>query len=163
MPQNFEKLSVPQLKSRLIQAVKLTKANMAPMLYYLRKKIKAQGKAGQGFGHWVEEHLEIHRRTADRWADQWAIAQGLKKPAKKVVKTFRQLSKSIKPDPAGNMTVNVSLIRPEADAKKFMEAMDVLGEEASDIIYTAVVTAASKKPVKNVTVLTTRTAGAATR
>src|ERR1700687_5546672 len=84
----IEQLKIAELKSRLCQAAKQSRATMAPMLYWLRDKIKKQGKAGQGFGPWVEKHLDITRRTADRWADEWAISEGLKKSP-----TSRQKSK----------------------------------------------------------------------
>jgi len=41
---------------------------MAPVLYYLRQKIKAQGsrndlrRKAEGFGEWVEAHLDFTRR-----------------------------------------------------------------------------------------------------
>ena len=79
MSEDIEQLKITELKSRLCQAAKQSRATMAPMLYWLREKIKDQGKAGKGFGPWVEKHLDITRRTADRWADEWAKKNGRKK------------------------------------------------------------------------------------
>jgi len=156
MPSKFEKLSMPELKSRLVQAVKVTKATMAPMLYYLRKRIKAQGKSGQGFGQWVEEHLEIHRRTADRWADEWAVAEGLKKAPKKTVKTFRHLSKGVTSNSNGRVTVPLSFVLVQKEADEFIAAMNILGDKATVVIYDAVIKAAQshKKPVQAASRLT---------
>jgi hypothetical protein len=63
-------LSVTELKTKL-QAVwrkheKLCRPQMAPLLFHLRLKLKAQGKKGTGFGVWCEDTLDISRRTADR-------------------------------------------------------------------------------------------------
>ena len=79
MPAKVEDLSVPQLKTKLVAAAKETKEAMAEMLYYLRQKIKAQGKKGEGFGAWVEDNLGITRRTADNWANEWAEEEGISK------------------------------------------------------------------------------------
>jgi hypothetical protein len=114
---------------------------MAPMLYQLRAKIKAQGKAGEGFGQWVETHLDISRRTADRWADEYARKHGLK--------TFRQMTKSRpKQSPKtadGKVTIQVSWIATEAQQAEFIEAMSVLGEEAEPLIYKTVIQAAKER------------------
>src|ERR1019366_2449094 len=56
----------------------------APPLYWLRERLRAQGSRNdlhdkdRGFGFWVEEHLDISRRTADRWCDWYAVEAGLK-------------------------------------------------------------------------------------
>ena len=71
------------------------KKDLAPLLYWLRDKLRAQGARNdltqdkdRGFSFWVEEHLDISRRTADRWCDWYAVETGLK-PA-----TSGHLSKS---------------------------------------------------------------------
>jgi hypothetical protein len=93
------KLSEQQLKTALKAAWKkheeLAKEDMAPLLYWLREKLRAQGSRNdihdkdRGFGAWVEEHLDFSRRTADRWCEWYAVTTGLK-PAS----TFGPLSKS---------------------------------------------------------------------
>jgi hypothetical protein len=141
---DLEKLSVVELKATLENIwrkhEKLCHSKMAPLLYHLRLKIKAQGKSGAGFGAWVEDHLDISRRTADRWADQWAISKGLMKPRKK--STFRQLPKSEKESRDGQITVPLSFTLPKEEADKFFAAMQILGDRATNIVYAAIVSAA---------------------
>jgi hypothetical protein len=61
----LEKLSVAELKATLEKIwrkhEKLCREQMAPLLYHLRLKLKAQGKSGAGFDAWVEDHLDIAR------------------------------------------------------------------------------------------------------
>ncbi len=93
-----ETLSTQQLKTALRAACKKyetsAKKEMSPLVYWLREKMRAQGSRNdihdrdRGFGAWVDEHLDISRRTADRWANEWGIAKGLMKP------TFSHVSKS---------------------------------------------------------------------
>lgn len=142
---SFEKLSVAELKATLEKIwskhEKLCHSKMAPLLYHLRLKLKAQGKSGAGFGAWVEDYLDISRRTADRWADQWAISKGLMKPRRK--STFRHLSKSEKKASRdGLITVPYSFTLPEEEADKFLEAVSILGDRATDVVYAAVMSAA---------------------
>ena len=92
MPSKIEQLTITELKSRLLHAAKRSRELMAPMLYHLREKLKAQGKSGAGFGAWVEKNLDITRRTADRWADEYGISAGLKKKRPRSA-TFGQMSK----------------------------------------------------------------------
>jgi hypothetical protein len=72
------------LKSEWKKHERLAKKDMGPLLYWLREKLRAQGSRNdihdkdRGFGAWVEETLDISRRTADRWADWYAIEKGLK-------------------------------------------------------------------------------------
>jgi hypothetical protein len=142
----LENQSVTELKAALEEIwskhEKLCREHMAPRLYHLRKKLKAQGKSNAGFGAWAEDHLDISRRTADRWADQWAISEGLMKPRK--ASTFRQMSKSDakKESPDGQVTVSFSLILPEEGADKFLGAMRILGDRATIIVFAAVMSAA---------------------
>jgi hypothetical protein len=71
----LRELSEQQLKSAIIAVWKkheeLAKQDLAPRLYWLRDKLRAQGARNdvvhdkdRGFGAWVEEHLDISRRTA---------------------------------------------------------------------------------------------------
>jgi hypothetical protein len=137
------KFTISQLKSRLVHHAKRNRAVMAPLLFELRKRIKAQGRKAEGFGAWVESHLDMSRRTADRWADDWAIAHGLKKPPKRAT-TFGQLTKS-KPSVDGKVTMSVSFIVDKQKQDEFVEAMEILGEDAEGIIFKAVTEAAKKK------------------
>jgi hypothetical protein len=86
---DLQKLSEQELKSAIVSAWKkheeLAKQDLAPMLYWLRDKLRAQGARNdltqdkdRGFAFWVEEHLDISRRTADRWCDWYAVEAGLK-------------------------------------------------------------------------------------
>lgn len=96
----LRKLNQQELKSAIISAWKkheeLAKLDLAPMLYWLRDKLRAQGARNdltqdkdRGFAFWVEEHLDISRRTADRWCDWYAVKMGYKQDS-----TSRHLSKS---------------------------------------------------------------------
>ena len=143
----LEKLNVNQLKAKITRTwgkyQRAAQRTMGPLLYHLRKKLKAQGKSGAGFGAWVEDNVDISRRTADRWADEWAIAHGLmKKPPKSA--TIRQLTKS-KPSVDGKVTMSVSFIVDKQKQDEFVEAMEILGEDAEAIIFKAVTEAAKKK------------------
>lgn len=92
-------LSDRELKAAIKSAWKkheqLAKAELAPLLYWLRERLRAQGARNdiadldRGFGAWVEEHLEFSRRTADRWCDWYAVQAGLKQDS-----TCGQLSTS---------------------------------------------------------------------
>jgi len=135
-------LTITQLKSRLIRVARRSRSAMAPLLYQLRTKIKAQGKKGEGFGVWCEKHLEISRRTADRWADEYARKHGLK--------TFRQMAKS-RPKQStktvdGKVTIQVSWVATEAEQEQFIEAMATLGADAEKLIFDTVIAAAKKRP-----------------
>jgi len=94
------KLNEQELKAAIKAAWKkheeLAKQDLAPMLYWLRDKLRAQGARNdltqdkdRGFAFWVEEHLDISRRTADRWCDWYAVKMGYKQEA-----TSGHLSKS---------------------------------------------------------------------
>jgi hypothetical protein len=60
------------------------KRDLAPLMYYLREQLRAQGarndlaNSDRGFAAWVEENLDISRRTADRWCEWFAVETGLK-------------------------------------------------------------------------------------
>jgi hypothetical protein len=85
----LQKLNEQELKAAIRSAWKkyerLAKKEMGQLLYWLREKLRAQGSRNdlrdqdKGFGAWVEETIEISRRTADRWADEYGIANGLMK------------------------------------------------------------------------------------
>lgn len=92
------KLSEQELKSAIIATWKkheeLAKKDLAPMLYWLREKLRAQGARNdltqdkdRGFGFWVEEHLDFSRRTADRWCEWYAVEAGLKPTSGQVSKS----------------------------------------------------------------------------
>lgn len=86
---DLQRLSEQELKTA-IKAVwkkheELAKQDLAPMLYWLRDKLRAQGARNdltqdkdRGFAGWVEENLDISRRTADRWCEWYAVEAGLK-------------------------------------------------------------------------------------
>jgi hypothetical protein len=94
----LQNLSEARLKAAIKSAWKmhehLAKKDMGPLLYWLRLKLRAQGSRNdihdedRGFGAWVEDNLDITRRTADRWADWYAVENRLKDS------TSRQLTKS---------------------------------------------------------------------
>jgi hypothetical protein len=85
-----ENLNEQQLKTLLRAACKKYEASakkeMSPLIYWLREKMRAQGSRNdlhdkdRGFGAWVDDNLDISRRTADRWANEWAIANKLMQP-----------------------------------------------------------------------------------
>ena len=145
----LEKLRVNELKTKLTNTwgkyKRAAQRTMGPFLYHLRKKLKAQGKSSAGFGAWVEDNVDISRRTADRWADEYALGKGLMKPRKHKAPTFGQLSKSSKATPSdGNVPVPLSFVFRQDEADKFLAAMKVLGDKAQAIIYNAVTTAADR-------------------
>lgn len=152
----LEKLTAVELKAKLSRAWKkyqrAAERSMAPLLYFLRKKLKAQGKTGAGFGVWVEDNLDISRRTADRWADTWAISKGLKKPSSRGGQTFRQVSKSSKQTTDGKLVAKLSFVLTEREHEEFMAALQILGDKAERIIFQAVIDAAGsmKRPSASV-------------
>jgi hypothetical protein len=85
----LQKLNEEELKAAIKSAWKkyerLAKKEMGQLLYWLREKLGAQGSRNdlrnqdKGFGAWVEQTIEISRRTADRWADEYGLANGLMK------------------------------------------------------------------------------------
>jgi hypothetical protein len=154
--ESLEKLSVHDLKAKITRTwgkyQRAAQRTMGPLLYHLRKKLKAQGKSGAGFGAWVEDNVDLSRRTADRWADAYAVSKGLMKPRKHKAPTFRQLSNSgeAKPSVDGKVTVPLSFVLSENERDEFMNAVKILGDEATKVIYSAVISAAAqKKPVQS--------------
>lgn len=89
------------IKSTWKKHERLAKKEMGPLLYWLREKLRAQGSRNElrdqdkGFGAWVQQTIEISRRTADRWADDYGLANGLIK--RKL--TSRQMSKGFEDHP----------------------------------------------------------------
>ena len=85
----LKKLNEEELKAAIESTWKkcerFAKKEMGPLLYWLRENLRAQGSRNdlrdqdKGFGAWVEETIEISRRTADRWADEYGLANGLMK------------------------------------------------------------------------------------
>jgi hypothetical protein len=85
----LRKLDQAELKAAIQSAWKklerIGKREMGPLLYWLRERLRAQGSRNdlrdqdKGFGAWVEETIQISRRTADRWADEYGLANGLMK------------------------------------------------------------------------------------
>lgn len=161
-----ENLSVAELKSKLQNIwrkhEKLCRASMGEHLYWLRKKMRAQGARNdkkakpEGFGAWCEENLHITRRTADNWADDWAIAEGLKKPSKKTAKTFRKDSKSDQGNPVdGSIVVDYQMTLTPDENRAWLDALKVLGPAAQKIVFNAVLSAAHiavpKKPAMSAT------------
>jgi len=83
----LKKLDEGQLKAAIESTWKkyerLAKDEMGELLYFLRENLRAQGSRNdlrdqdKGFGAWVEETIEISRRTADRWADEYGLKNGL--------------------------------------------------------------------------------------
>jgi hypothetical protein len=137
-------LSVPELKSALIKLG----AKSKELLYLLRKKIKAQGKRGEGFGDWVEKNLEISRRTADRWADEYAVSIGEKPTSGQNVQKFVPGSR--------RTDDNLYPLELEFDNREertlFNQAVRVLQREKrlKQVIYDAVLAEAKvKKPNEN--------------
>jgi hypothetical protein len=147
MADELEKLTVEQIQSKLVGVWKRyrddAQKEMAPLLYQLREKLKAQGKAGEGFGVWVEASLDISRRTADRWADSYAISKGLKKKPVPVPRTGKKKSTSGQMSKSGREVTLPLRFRTTDEAKQFSEALGVLGDdEAHDVIVNAVISAA---------------------
>jgi hypothetical protein len=164
----IEDLSVTELKNKLEKIwhkhEKLCRDSMGEYLYWLRKKMRAQGARNdkkkdkpEGFGAWCEANLQITRRTADKWADVWAIAQGLKKPPKKTPKTFSTDSKSDKGNPAGDDTVVVTyqMTLTQDENRAWLAALKALGSAAQKVVFKAVLNAARvpvpKKPAMSAT------------
>jgi len=84
----IQKLNEHELKAAIKSVWKKheesAKQDLAPLLYYLREQLRAQGarndlaNSDRGFAAWVEENLDISRRTADRWCNWFAVETGLK-------------------------------------------------------------------------------------
>ena len=141
-------LSIEELKSELINlGAKYAKDSKA-LMYHLRKKLKAQGKRGEGFGEWVEKNLDITRRTADRWADEYEISIGEKSTSRQNVQKWipgpRQTDDNLYP-------LELEFDDRE-ELKAFHQAVARLQHEKrlKPVIYEAVLAAAKvRKPNEN--------------
>ncbi len=167
-----ETLSISELKTKLQNIwrkhEKLCRESMGEYLYWLRKKMRAQGARNdkkdkpEGFGIWCQENLHITRRTADQWANDWAVAHGLQKPSKKTLKTFGKTSKSDKGNTAvdGGLLVTYQMTLTEEENNTWLAALNLLGPAAQKVIFEAVLGAAqvfaSKKPAASTTDAKTR-------
>jgi len=132
---NIAKMSEEQLQTELKKLAKMTKA-MGPMLFHLREKMKAQGRKGEGWGHWVKANLPITLRTADTWASDWGRANG-----KQVPETSGKISKGKQAN-----VIPFKLERPEwftkAEEEAFHQAIEIVGDlKAFQIMYEAVIKA----------------------
>jgi hypothetical protein len=139
----IQKLSSEQLKAELKRCAKMTKERMAPLLYFLRLKLKKQGsRRGEGFGAWVAAYLPITRRTADLWANEWAVANRLMKA------TSRNISKSCVPASRNEDDLySIEFAFEPEERKEFHRATQILGPAATQrVIYEAVIEAAKAKP-----------------
>ncbi len=112
------------------------KQDLAPMLYYLREQLRAQGarndlsdvEKDRGFGAWVEENLDISRRTADRWCEWFAVEAGLKQNS-----TSRHVSKGdvalwigIQNEHEGQQQIAFNCWVPKAVHGQFTKALTTL-------------------------------------
>jgi hypothetical protein len=126
---------------------------MAPLLYYLREKLKAQGKSGAGFGAWVEGNIDITRRTADRWANEWAIAQGLKRPPK--TSGPKSKGNGELDDIVGGLRqeyFSLNLLLTPSEQEELIFAWGLLGEEpATKLIYNTLTAAVKAQEPKTET------------
>ena len=140
------KLTVSQLKSELKrtwQRYSAIKEKMAPLLYELRKKLRAPGnRKGEGWAAWIEAgHIGICVRTANRWADEYAG----KKP------TSGQKSRGFKiarGQPLPDGVVRIDFVLNTEEQRSFEEAKRILkerGEKIGRVIYEAVLAAANQK------------------
>jgi hypothetical protein len=153
----LQTLNEEELKAAVTSAWKkhegLAKNDMAPLLYYLREKLKAQGKSGTGFGAWVEKNIAITRRTADRWANEWAIAQGLKKPPKTSgpkSKGDGELSDIV--DGLREEYFSLNLLLTPSEQEELIFAWGLLGEEpATRLIYDTLTAAVKAQEPKTET------------
>jgi len=132
-------LTEQQLKSALKTAwkkhEKLAKEEMGPLLYWLRDKLRAQGSRNdindkdRGFGAWVEDNLDISRRTADRWADDYAVKAGLKaakSTSGQVSKSDVELYEEILADHKGKQQIAFNVWVQTAIHAQFQKALNTL-------------------------------------
>lgn len=139
---DFANLSIAELKSDLKNLGVKYAEDSKELIYHLRKKLKAQGKCGEGFGDWVENNLDITRRTADRWADAYAVSIGEKSTSRQNVQKFF-------PGP-GRADDNLYQVELEFDNREelraFHQAAAILQHEKrlTQVIKHAVLNAAAK-------------------
>jgi hypothetical protein len=142
-------LSIEELKSELITLGAKYAEDSKELMYHLRKKLKAQGKRGEGFGDWVEKNLDITRRTADRWADEYAVSIGEKSTSRQNVQ--KKWTPSPRQTDDNLYSLELELDNRE-ERKLFIQAVRILEREKrlKLVIYEAVLAAAKvKKPNEN--------------
>jgi hypothetical protein len=164
------KLSEEDLKAALIkaweQAEQNTREKMAPLLYYLHKKLLARGQKGKGFERWVDKELGIAVRTARRWVSWYAEQIGEKPPKEKPPKekppgvTIGQVAESEdededdevkeieyeeeEQDPDGRSWVSFQILLTESEDAQFRRSMSVLAERFSEVVFAAVTNQAAE-------------------
>ena len=131
-------LTEQQLKSELKAAwkkhEKVAREEMGPLLYWLRDKLRAQGSRNdihdkdRGFGAWVEDNLDISRRTADRWADDYAVKAGLKAASTsgQVSKSDEELYEEILANHQGKQQIAFNTWVPTSVHVQFQKALTTL-------------------------------------
>ena len=130
------KLSVDELKAAIVAAWKkheaLAKAELAPMLYWLRDKLSAQGSRNdlhdkdRGWEIWVIEHLDISRRTADRWCAWYAKEVGLVPTSGHVAGSDAGPWEDILNDHENQLQIAFNCWVPKAMHAKYQKALSVL-------------------------------------
>lgn len=135
----LRKLNEQELKAAIISAWKkheeLAKQDLAPMLYWLRDKLRAQGARNdltqdkdRGFAFWVEEHLDISRRTADRWCDWYAVKMGYKADSTSghLSKSDLELYEDILDTHKGKLQIAFNCWVPKAMHAQYQKALTTL-------------------------------------
>jgi hypothetical protein len=135
----LSKLTEQELKSAIIATWKkheeLAKQELAPMLYWLRDKLRAQGARNdltqdkdRGFAFWVEEHLDISRRTADRWCDWYAVKMGYKQDATSghLSKSDLEMYEDILDTHKGKLQIAFNVWVPKAMHAQYQKALTTL-------------------------------------
>ncbi len=135
------KLNEQELKSAIKSVWKkheeLAKQDLAPLLYWLRDKLRAQGARNdlttdkdRGFAFWVEEHLDISRRTADRWCEWYAVEAGLKEePLDICPKVDEELYEDILDTHKGKQQIAFNYWVPKAVHAQYQKALTHLQRE----------------------------------
>lgn len=137
---DIETMSRKELQAALLKLAKPLRADFAPLLYHLREKMKQPGRKGEGWGFWVRKHLPFSLKTATNWANEYGVEHDLMEVQKRTSgKSARGL----------DVFPFVTLARPawftEAKERKFLKAVDNLGDEAFRIMVEAVLEAANGK------------------
>jgi hypothetical protein len=144
---------------------------LAPLLYHLRLKLRAPGCKDKGFEKWVDENLGIAIRTANRWAS-WYETQllSIAKAKRNSNSEPREasslghvaetpLTELLDEDAPLNITAGdedrpepcldepspypLQIMLTEEQKAEFEPAMAQLGEDATAVIFKAVVNAAN--------------------
>jgi len=134
----IQKLNEHELKAAIKSAWKKheesARADLAPLLYYLREQLRAQGarndlgiEKDRGFAAWVEENLDISRRTADRWCEWFAVEAGLKPSTSgHVTKSDVALWDEIQNEHEGQQQIAFNCWVPKAVHGQFTKALTTL-------------------------------------